>query len=411
MWRRDWAAGRVRAGDGPKAAMAWVGVVVVGAFSVPLLYKLPEMLAKKGQLFVAVGLMFPVATLGLLAWAVLATLRWWRFRGIVLALDTQPGVVGGHLRGTVHVPTGLELERGFRVRLSCVRRRWRRSTGGKRELDEDVVWQDQRDVDPTSAFTGPTGAALPIAFRVPFEAPPSSPEPGPDVHVWRLEVSAATRGPDLASVFEVPVFRTKASSREVTDTLPVDGPPKLEPAQGALDPAGLLTLEDSCITAALHPTGELELTFPARRNRGFALVLSLFALFWNGVVVFAGREMSFPSSLFLVPFAAVGLLLLGLALAVSLHSLRVRVRSHEVEVEHRLPGWRWAQSVPSDQLAGVTPEVRGHTNGRAEWGIRLQRRGGKPLRAGDGLRSRRDAVRIASAIREVVRSGRGECRL
>jgi hypothetical protein len=41
MWRRDWAAGRVRAGDGPKAAMAWVGVVVVGAFSVPLLYKLP----------------------------------------------------------------------------------------------------------------------------------------------------------------------------------------------------------------------------------------------------------------------------------------------------------------------------------------------------------------------------------
>jgi hypothetical protein len=385
--------------------MAWVCVLAFGGFSVPLLHKLPEILAKQGLLPAALALIFPATALGLLIWAIVATLRWWRFRGIVLALDTQPGVVGGHLRGTVHIPGGLRPEEGFSVQLTCVRRRWRRSTRGKREVDEDVVWQDQRTVDASSAFVGPTGAALPIAFRVPFEAPPSSPEPGPDVHIWRLQVSAATRGVDLASVFEVPVFRTSASSRDVTDVLAVDGAPDHEPVHAPLDPAGLAALEDSCITAALLPAGELELSFPARRNRVFALVLGLFALFWNGFVVFMAGAMSFPWSLFLLPFGAVGLLLLGFALAVALHSLRVRVRSDQVDVVHRLPGWRWTRSVRSDEIAGIAPEVRGHTNGRAVWGIRLQRRSGKPLRAGDGLRSKRDAERLAAAIREVVRGG------
>lgn len=401
-WRKGWEQGRIPAGDGEVVAMVWLFAVVFGGFSVPILLKVPGLLEGKEHFGVAIALLFPLAALGLWYWAINSTLRWRRFRGIVFVLDSNPGVIGGSLRGTVHVPARLGGEGSFRLRLSCVRRQVRRS-GGKRKVSESVVWQDEHEQPLASVLAGPTGAALRVDFQIPFESEPTSPENGDDIHLWRLDAMAELSGPDLASVFEVPVFPTGQSSPDVTDSLPMDGPNR---EQGftprSLDDESLPDLDDPKVRARLDPEGMLELFFPAGRNRAAAGFLLAFSCIWNGFIAFGAQQMSFPFALFLAPFALVGALLVGLTVLVAFHSLVVRAHGDRIDLVHRLLGIQTGtQTIQRDEIESLTPQVRGRTNGRALWGIRLARKNGRPRWAGNNL-TKPDAERLATALHRIL---------
>lgn len=68
------------------------------------------------------ALIFPLVGLGLLIWAISATLHARRFGHSVLLLRTVHGVIGGALAGVVTAPAKIRPRDGFRLRLVSVRR-------------------------------------------------------------------------------------------------------------------------------------------------------------------------------------------------------------------------------------------------------------------------------------------------
>jgi hypothetical protein len=130
------------------------------------------------------------------------------------------------------------------------------------------------------------GIAIPVAFTIPYDAPPASPEPSDNIILWGLEVS----GVDFHARFEVPVFRTAESSPEVTESSAASD--EAEPAP-VLSSPGSPVLPGSRIVAALLPDGGVELRFPAARNPGMATALLGVTVFWNGMVTIAGQEGGF----------------------------------------------------------------------------------------------------------------------
>ena len=169
LWRPDWADGRVGSADGATAAVAWLFAVCFGGFSIPLVLRAEAIEQESGLGAMALAMLFPLAALGMLGWAVSATLRWRRFRGVCFELGTRPGVIGGRLTGTVHLGQQIAPEDGYTLRLSCVRR----SRSGK-NTSETLLWQEEKTVPRQQAGFGPSGSTVPVEFRVPIEAKPSS---------------------------------------------------------------------------------------------------------------------------------------------------------------------------------------------------------------------------------------------
>jgi hypothetical protein len=395
IWRPDWAEGRVGSADGATAAVAWLFAVCFGGFSIPLVLRAESIEQESGLGVMALAMLFPLAALGMLGWAVSATLRWRRFRGVYFELGTRPGVIGGRLSGTVHLGQQITPEDGYTLRLSCVRR----SHSGK-NTSETLVWHEEKTVPRQQAGFGPSGSTVPVEFRVPIEAEPSSQDPAelPAVH-WRLEVRASLPGADLASVFEVPVFETADSSAEVTEAL------SLADEHTAQDDAPLLALEsDPRVRIRTLPEGGTELFFPAGRNRAGAFALTVFCAMWNGFILYMVGTVPGPFALALLPFALVGLLLLVLVPVAWLQTTQVRARPGQLEIARRVLGMGRTLCFPTSEIDKIAAETQGAHGRSALYAVRIHRHGLKPTSAGGDLRSKRDAQRIARALLRALRA-------
>jgi hypothetical protein len=398
LWRQDWADGRVGSADGATAAVAWLFAICFGGFSIPLFLRADATLQESGLGIMALAMLFPLAALGMLWWAISATLRWRRFRGICFELGTRPGVIGGRLRGTVHLGRQLAPDEGYTLRLSCIRK----SRSGK-NTSETLEWQEEKVVPRVQAGFGPMGTTVPVDFRVPFEAKPSSPDPVrlPAIQ-WRLEVGAKLPGADLASVFEVPVFETSESSAEITDTLSLEEGEESAPLD---DEASLRALErDPRVRISTLPEGGMELFFPAGRNRAGALALTVFCGMWNTFIVYAAGAMPGAFALALLPFALVGLLLLVLVPVAWLQTTRVRARAGQLEIARRVLGMGRTLQLRTDEIDSIAAETQGAHGRGALYRVRIHRKGRKPTSAGSDLRSKRDAQRVAVALLRALRA-------
>jgi hypothetical protein len=131
LWREDWASGRIRSSQGAAAAVYGALAAGFAGSSVPLVLKAPELVHKDGIGVVLMPGLFPLVAILIGSQAALATVRWLRFRGTWLELQTLPGVVGGSLRATLHTGRVIEPKGDFRVRLS----RLTRTQRGKETAD------------------------------------------------------------------------------------------------------------------------------------------------------------------------------------------------------------------------------------------------------------------------------------
>ncbi|MCB1035804.1 MAG: hypothetical protein KDD47_18425, partial [Acidobacteria bacterium] len=121
-------------------------------------------------------------------------------------------VIGGPLRGVIRIPSRLpQPEEGFLIRLSSIRKT-RTGSGKNRSTSERVLWQDQLVLDRPLTGNALSGTVLPVLFAIPYDAEESNSENTDRQTIWRLEVEAEIPGVDLDQSFEVPVFRTDASS-------------------------------------------------------------------------------------------------------------------------------------------------------------------------------------------------------
>lgn len=285
--RADWASGRVLPTGGAEMAVPVLAAVALfwNIASLPLLWKLPEMLRTAGTPWVWSTLAFPAVG----ALLVFALAHQWirrkKFGESVLQLASTPGVIGGQLAGVVRIAKIVPPASGFHTKLSCIER-----VRQGDDARENVLWQDERLVMQPMRDRGGEGAAVPLMFAIPFESQETSRVQSQRDIRWQLELSAKMPGVDYKSRFDVPVFKT-ADSRcdfKLDESLAADF--------SAAPPREFLLGEAGILKEPL-PRGGVRLVFPAARNLGMAVGLTVFLAIWSGAIwlmLHLGAPIFFP---------------------------------------------------------------------------------------------------------------------
>lgn len=206
---------------------------------------------------------FGLAGLGLIAGSVYLALQARKSPPTVFEMSTFPGVLGGDLRGTISLPPHVPAGADALLRLSCVRtpRTTRRSS-------DTTLWQDE-----VTLRTSPTGV-LPVAFRIPFDLPPSqspvrSDAPSTAPIRWYLHVNVSVPGADYSQMFVVPVFATRASDRSVVAGQ-VEGAAEIRRPERAR----------ATVVASSNERTVIDLPSPQGRGCGLAALVLLPILAW-----------------------------------------------------------------------------------------------------------------------------------
>lgn len=265
LWRADWASARVvcsRAGVLFPVGFAVVWNLVGWPFG---------WAAWRGEIPVLFWA-FPITGLALAVWALLAALRWWKYGRSVFEMASVPGVIGGSLAGVVRTSAKIVPERGFRLRLSCIRT----VQSGRRDSSpsRSIVWQDEQLIG-RELLPAAEQSAIPVLFTIPFDCAPCDDRNWENMVHWELEVSAATPGMDYKATFSVPVFKTPASRPDFEADRSL-----IAPYVAPQDPAS--DLREAGVRRTTAPDGEaVRFIFPRARNVGTALALTfMMLLFW-----------------------------------------------------------------------------------------------------------------------------------
>ncbi|HEX6105808.1 MAG TPA: hypothetical protein VFZ26_09505, partial [Gemmatimonadales bacterium] len=313
LWRADWAAGRIEDSNRGTMWAAWVFAGFWNLISLPSAWFALRAALDQGRKAALLALLFPLVGVGLLAWAVRATLRYRRYGVSVLELSRGPGVVGHSLAGVVRTTSPLRPVDGFRVQLVCIRR-VTRGSGKNRSTSERVLWEEDRRVqgEPGRTAQG-MSISVPFSFAIPADAEPCDDSDPRDSVLWRLRAEASMPGVDYESTFDVPVFRTAAS-----DT-PASGSEPGTPEEPYL-PADYRQPPQSRIRVTTNRRGT-EVHFPAARNPGAAAGATAFLAIWVGAIALM-LGLGAPI-LFVIVFGLFGLLILWGVLELWLRVTRV----------------------------------------------------------------------------------------
>jgi hypothetical protein len=385
LWREDWAARRITDSTRLTVWGSWAFAVLWNLVSIPAATVAVRAALGQGDRAALIALLFPAVGLGLLVWAVRATIRYRRFGVSRFELATLPGVVGHAVEGTVRPPAGLRPPEGFRVVLSCIRRQTS-GTGRSRSTTEHVLWQEERR-------TMGGGAGIPVTFAIPPDAVPTDPRGGSDRVLWRLEVTGEVPGVDYAAAFEVPVFRTAESDSPRTEAERAADPTIVAPGEYHR-PAG------SRIRVSTTRRGT-EIYFPPARNPGFAAGLTGFAVIWLGAIAVLLRVHA--PILFPLVFGLFGLLLIVATLDAWLGVTRVLAERGAVTVA---TGWltpRRERSLRADQVTDVTIRIAAQAGSTPYYEVNLVTAEGKRVAAGQGIRDKREAEWLAATVRAAMR--------
>jgi hypothetical protein len=198
---------------------------------------------------------------------------------------------------------------------------------------------------------------------------------------------------DYQSVFEVPVFRAS-----VSDTAPTDEDRRAG-AEQALSLAEYRQPPDSRISVSRNRRG-VELSFPAARNPGAALSLTVFTLLWVGIVAALIRfhvPLFFP-----VVFGAFGLLLVVGSLELWLTVSRVVVDKGSISVAqgYIYPGSE--KTIASAQISSVIAKISMQTGSVPYYDVVLVTTAGKQIAAGRWVRNKREAEWLAATIKDAL---------
>jgi hypothetical protein len=387
LWRTDWAAGRIE--DGGRGTMwaAWLFAGFWNLVSLPGAFFAVRSALQGGERAGWVALLFPLVGVGLLVWAVQATLRYRRYGVSVAELRTVPGAVGRSLAGVVRTTALVQPTEGFRVRLVCLRR-VTRGSGKNRSTSETILWEEERQVrgEPARTAHGMT-TAVPFAFAIPGEATPCDSSTPRDRVLWRLDVSASVPGVDYASSFEVPVFR--ASTGELPLSEPV---PPLLPEDYRQSPTSRIRVTSNRRGTEVH--------FPAARNPGAAAGATLFFVIWAGAV---GLMLGLGApALLIAVFVLVGLLVLWAALELWLRVTRVTAGADGVVLGK---GWlapaRERRFAPGE-VTGVRTRIGMQAGGSAYYDLLLVRRDGTTVTAAHAIREKREAEWLAAMLEGAI---------
>ena len=384
MWREDWASGRLHDTGRAGMAAAWIFALLWNLVSLPAAaVALPRGLAEgnRGVYFV---LLFPAAGVGLLIWALYATLRYLRYGISTLELSTRPGVIGRHIAGSVQTTSGLLPGQACRVELSCVHR-VTSGSGRNRSTTESILWEEAREAVARQATHG-----VALEFDIPIAAGVQASGGDPSNRIlWRLRMHADMPGVDYDASFEVPVFQTAESA------IP------LPPAGLEAPPVEYHQPPGSHIRVTENRRGTT-IVFPAGRNPGTAASLSAFTLVWLGIV-YAILRLDAPV-LFPLIFGGFGLLLVLLALSLWMGTTTVEADRGQIAVTSGWLGGGRRRVFSGEEIDSLAPAIGMQAGSRVFYDLRIRLRNGRTVAAGSGIRDKHEAEWLASRINDALRA-------
>ncbi len=338
----------------------------------------------KGNYPVLAILIFPLAGLGLVVFAILKTLEWRRFGKVALVMDPYPGAIGGEMAGSIDIPVPHLPGHRYQATLACVRSYYSGS-GKNRSRREEVLWQEEGVPQGGSSAAG---TRLFVRFKIPAGLPASE-EPAGSYHFWRLHLEGDMPGVDLSRSFEVPMQPGTAATGMFTDRsfTPENGPPP------ELPPSTVRVSRDAHGTLFMFPSG---------RMKGASILLLAFGSIFLAVPLLAGDQMPLlPRGLF--GLVAVTILLVGLWLP--FNSLLVRAGPREIESERRwagIPLFRHGAPKPMlarlQRIKGMSSSSGGKTT--IYYRLQLHTRDGRRITVAENLKGSRLARELGREMAE-----------
>ncbi len=386
-WYEEWASGRVASHGCAKMIMFWSVAVfwsaIVGSM---FLVGLPEF--KQGSP-VSIG-MIPFGAISVLFyfWAVRATWRWMKYGASFLALDSFPGVIGGRLRATLVLPSGVPPAGDLRARLAC-----RRVNHNEEDSPEETLWHDELTLPANQAAALAEGLASPMELAIPAGQAPSSPLPEMGEVVWDIDVWGETARLDYRASFQVPVFVTSESSDEAAPVSEARRAPVRAPDGERFE-------QGSRIRVSPGATGGFDFTFPYPRQAG---TTGLIALVLVAVTAMCVLLVSHWVPLW-VPsvFGFLDLLLVLGALLYWTRSRRVHVAADGVRVHQRKFGLRRTRFVPSEEIVDIESGVMLEADTLMMHDLELVQAGGRRVNVGIFIPSKAEAAWLAQRMRDAL---------
>jgi hypothetical protein len=387
--RADWAAGRITSGTRKSVLLIWIFTLFWNAVSAPVVFVgLPTEL-HKGNYAILIALLFPIVGIGMILYALNATLAWRKFGQTIFEMAAIPAALGGTIEGQIEVKTRLRPQHGLHLRLSCLRRTTSGS-GKNSSTTEKILWQDEKWLRPDLPQTDLDATGVPIYFKLPADQPESTPGTGDGIH-WKLEASAKLRGPNFHASFDVPVFKL-SETPEISD-----------------DPTARYQMSLDEVRQQIHskiqvndlPDGGREFIFPAARNIGPAIGLTLFWLVWTGIVVALFWNSKQVGAFFPLAFGAVDLLITVFAFNLWFLRRRVVVTPQEVTIQTSWLIIKKEHKLAAADITGISAP-QGMTVGHSAY-YDLKVRTGRDFTAASSIADKPEADWLVQQMSDAIR--------
>ena len=380
LWREDWASGRIPASIGTRAMVLCGCAVLCFAASAPVVYAIPQELAKHNNLILLV-LLFPLAGIALLGQAARAAARWRVVRGSVFEMDSIPGQIGGTLAGKITLPAELRPTGSFTLGLRCVNR-VTSNNGNNSSTWEHVLWNDEQTVSSD-------GAAVPVAFYIAPDTPAADYTNSNNEIIWRLSASAPAAAGKFDAQFEVPVFKVAETveQQRLAETVRASEHQQVE---------SYVHPEASRITMRQTPGGATEVYFPPLCNVRPALATAAFAVLWSGA--FWLMHIMHVPLIFMIGWGFFELILLLMVLSL-LSGTRVSIGDGAVTIQKALLGLVYSRRrIAAGEVSGMAVVPGMTVNSVVYNQLRLSYGRNRNFDFADGIRDKREADWLADQI-------------
>ena len=379
LTKEEWRAGRIRTSAGP----VWGALLMAGFWnliSMPVFYMVATDGDAEWYVLLLVGI-FPLIGVILIAAACYLGLHYWKWGVSEFEMAAVPGVLGGPLAGVIHVPRSIEAAEGIVIRLACVR-----SESDGENTKVTTLWEEERTIVRNLSTPGSAGTLIPVQFVIPYDLPDSDAK---EV-TWKLSAAAKTAGIDYQSEFDVPVFKTAASS-PTPATIEIDDGKLFAP----------ITLASIAKGASAGLEEDLpdrkRLDFPMARQRGLAFGSTLFTVIWIGACV--GLFYSDAPRLFPWVSSGFALVLLPILVTTVLERTRLEFGARGVKYTRRVAGFGRERTVAPEEIASVTAIKSGVSSGATTyWKVELAEQSGARHTLATAIPKRQLAERLAEEI-------------
>jgi hypothetical protein len=381
LWRDDWAAGRIVYSAKSSMWLVWGFALFWNAISWPVVFALPRELAK-GNDVIWIGLIFPVAGIGMLVWAIRSTIQWTKFGESVFEMASVPGVIGGTLTGVLRPGSGLRLMQEYSLRLSVVHRVVTGS-GKHRSTRESVLWTEEKKIH--SDLNG----GVPVSFLLPGDSRETDIRNSDNAVIWRLEASAEVPGVDYSATFEMPVFRLAQTPEQAAQA-------EAARAQQQSALAGYQPSRDSRVYVRPALQGGMEFIFSACRNPAAALLTTAFTLVWTAVLfvlILSKAPLIFP-----IVWGLFDVILLYAVFEQWFASTRVVIRPGRIEVERGPLSFSAPKVVSAENVLEIKAAIGMTAGTRTYSDIHVLCRDGGKVTAGGGIRDKQHADWLAAEM-------------